>query len=482
MNVPLESSLRQPDPADSAALRADPLADATIARILGRGRAGGPDVALIALVNREIARWESNADLDGWRASPDVPADMAAALQDYVATARALPAWADTDKIARAEQLFMDVGLASCTLLFCASLPQCYVIPDLASVLHVAGQLEQHTDYRVRATAAMIFPVMLRGGLTAADGGGVAQALKVRLIHATIRHLVLRGDPADAMVAPRRLKALLPQGAGMHQLLYAHGWDIDRRGLPCNQEELAYTLLTFNYVFLQGLRRLGAAPGVTSADEEAYLHAWNVLGHVLGIERALMADTMAEAQQKFEAIQATARAQAQSLAPQTPDPRQALAAGLVGALQHYIPVRNLKPFPVLLTRRLIGKAAARDLGLDGHVSRRARFAFALGVCLVRTVDALGRLAAPDFSIARLVTRILGYRMASALLLDQTRPLKLPDALLGDVDRAVRGWQVDARAPRWMNAIERRFTGRARAPATPDIPVESADVEPHAADT
>ncbi|HAV36684.1 MAG TPA: DUF2236 domain-containing protein, partial [Massilia sp.] len=91
------------------------------------------------------------------------------------------------------------MSVLSCTLLFCASLPECYVPVDLASVLHSAGQLERHTDYRVRATAAMIFPVMLRGGLTAPDGGGVAQVLKVRLIHATIRHLIMRGHPAAAV-------------------------------------------------------------------------------------------------------------------------------------------------------------------------------------------------------------------------------------------------------------------------------------------
>ena len=65
--------------------------------------------------------------------------------------------------------------MLSCTLLFCASLPECYVLPDLAEVLHTTGQLEQRTDWRIRSTAAMIFPVMMRGGLTTPAGGGVAR-------------------------------------------------------------------------------------------------------------------------------------------------------------------------------------------------------------------------------------------------------------------------------------------------------------------
>lgn len=454
-----EPGLTEPGLADNPAMRADPLADATIARILGPGQPGGPDAHVLAALNGEIARWQLNGDLDGWRASPGLPDGMGAALEDYVARARVLPDWADAAAIDRAETLFMEMSMASCTLLFCASLPQCYVLPDLAAVLHAAGELEQHTDYRVRATAAMIFPVMMRGGLTDPTGGGVAQALKVRLIHAMIRHLVLRGDVAEALVAPRRLKPLLVKGTTMPQVLYAHGWDIDRVGLPCNQDELAYTLLTFNYVFLQGLRRLGL--GLAADDERAYLHAWNVLGHVLGIERALMTESMTEAAARFAAAQARGRAQVKKT-----DPRPALAAALVATMGRYMPLRLFKPFPVLLTRHLIGKDAARDLGLEGRVSLVARAAFVLLFGLVRCIDAVGRRLCAGFSISRLVTRIVGYRLTARLLMDETRPLKLPQALLGQVGDALQGWQSDAAAPRWMNALERRFTGRgATASAT-----------------
>lgn len=439
--------------AGAPVLRADPLADDTIAAILGPRMDGGPDMATIDLLNGQIAGWQANADLDGWRAHADVPGDIAAALEAYVKAASVLPGWADPARIARAETLFTDLSMTSCTLLFCASLPQCYVVPDLAAVLHVAGQLEQHTDYRVRSTAAMIFPVMMRGGLTAPTGGGLAQALKVRLIHATIRHLILRGAPAGAPAAAgHAIEPLAPQGPSMQQALYAHGWDTARLGLPCNQEELAYTLLTFSYVFLDGLRRLGI--GLAAADEEAYLHAWNVLGHVIGIERGLMADTMAQAQALFEAIQARSRPSARR-----PDPRPALGQALVAAVRAYIPTGLLKPIPLLLTRYLCGRQASRDLGLEGPVGWASRLAFALIMAALRGIDWLGRRVHPGFSLSRLATRILGYHLTVKLLMDQTRPLKLPAALLNQVDTVVRAWHDDARAPRWMNAAERRLTGR-----------------------
>lgn len=444
--------------------RADPLADDAIARILC-GDMSRWDA--IGIVNREIASWQTNGALAGWRASAATPAHIAEALEDFVREARALPGWAGADQIGQAENVFVEMSMLSCTLLFCASLPECYVPVDLASVLHTAGQLEQHTDYRVRSTAAMIFPVMLRGGLTAPDGGGVAQVLKVRLIHATIRHLIMRGHPGLAMAggeAAGLREALQPEGRSLHHTLYARGWDVQSHGLPCNQEELAYTLLTFHYVFLRSLRRLGLA--LTPGEEAAYLHGWNVVGHLLGIEESLLADDMDGAAELFERLQARSRQAATpgALPWGAPDPRPALAAALMRAMQAEIPARLLKPFPVLLTRYLCGRRNARELGLDGQVSIVSRTLFVLSMLLVRGVDALGRRVRPGFSISRLCTRILGYRLTVKLLMDQTRPLKLPGALLNQVDHAVHGWQHDPKAPQWMNALEARLRPAVPAPA------------------
>jgi hypothetical protein len=461
-------------------LRADPLADDTIARILGPWGEGTPALSrwdAIAVVNRELAGWETNGALDGWTAGPETPAPIAAALEDYVRQARRLPAWVDAGKVGCAESVFVDMSMLSCTLLFCASLPECYVPVDLASVLHTAGQLERHTDYRVRSTAAMIFPVMLRGGLLDAGGGGVAQVLKVRLIHATIRHLIVRGNPGEALEHGAAVPALLPEGDGLYQTLFARGWDVNANGLPCNQQELAYTLLTFHYVFLRSLRRLGL--GLTKEEEGAYLHAWNVVGHLLGIEPGLLVETMDDAETLFARLQRDGRAIAAArYAPATrkvgaalyarsTDPRPALAHALMRAMQAEIPLRFLKPFPVLLTRYLCGGETASDLGLDGRVSLRvsllSRALFALGMGVTRAVDTVARVVRPGFSIARLATRILGYRLTVRFLMDQTRPLKLPDALLRQVAGAVNDWDVDPQAPRWMNSIERRFRPDAAPP-------------------
>ncbi|MBU0890789.1 MAG: DUF2236 domain-containing protein [Gammaproteobacteria bacterium] len=443
---------------------ADPLADQTIADILGDWPAGdvtadAPQWARIETVNRLFGQWTDNASLVNWTAQGDGVDDaMAEALHRYVQSAQVLPPWADAHKIERAEKLFMDHGALSCILLFCASLPECYVIPDLSSVLHTSGQLEQNAEYRIRSTAAMIFPVMMHGGL-GQRGAGVAQVLKVRLIHATIRNLILHGSPQNAVAQllaggvgriPPQTPLLKGGRQAMFQALYARGWNLQGDGLPCNQEELAYTLLTFGYVFLRSLRRLGI--GLPARDEEAYLHAWNVVGHILGIDQTLMVNTMDEGEALMARMQARGRAE-----PVTPDPRPALGRALMMTMENSLPWKIVKPFPELMTRYLCGRDTASDLGLTQPVPWPSALMFWGVLLLARAIDVVARMVLPRFSIVRTLTRILGYHFMSRVLLSQTRPLQLPTELLNQVDDVVHSWSDDPHAPRWLNRMEDRLT-------------------------
>jgi hypothetical protein len=445
---------------------ADPHADAAIAAVLGEHPRGDDSTwRRVDEVNAVLRSWQDNASVANWRADPALAASgVGAALERYVAAARALPDWALPERIARAERLFMDHGALSVTILFCASLPECYVVPDLAAVLHATGQLEDRAEHRIRTTGAMIFPVMMRGGLTTPGGSGIAQVMKVRLIHATVRHLVLRGSPegavarlrsandeAAARIAP--LAAIKPSDS-MHKALFVHGWDLARSAVPNNQEELAYTLLTFSFVFLRALRRLGIA--FTPEEERDYLHAWNVAGHFLGIRRELMVDTMEEAGILFARMQARGRAD-WARQPGEVDARPSLAAALMDAMKSVIPPGPFQSFPVLLARRLMERQSVRDLRLDGHVSRLSRGLFRLLMGAARGVDALVRVVVPEFSLSRLVTRLVGYRLTCALLMSQTRELAVPATLRPGIRALIGQWGYDAKAPRWLNAVEDRYT-------------------------
>jgi uncharacterized membrane protein len=446
----------RPIPWDAMAKEADPLADRTVTALVGEwpadGRPPAAGLARLGQATRLMAGWTTNASLAGWApAGPGIDPEVVRALQAYLAEGRETPAWMRPADVESAEATFMDYGPLSCTLLFCASLPECYLLPQLSEVLHIAGQLEQRTEHRIRQTAAMVFPVMLRGGLTRPEGAGVAQVLKVRLIHATIRHLILHGAPVQAA----QCVAATPcaPGASMHEAMLAHGWNTEVQGQPCNQTELAYTLLTFSYVFLRGLRQLGL--GLPAAQEQAYLHAWNVVGHVLGIREDLLAHTMEDAQAMFGQLQARARA-----TPVVADVRPPLGRALMDAMAHSIGVPVLRSLPVPMTRWLVGRATANTIGVNQRVGLPTLLLFQAGRLAILGFDRLVRLAIPDFSITRMVTRVVGYHFLSRFLMDQTRPLALPEELLNPMRSTVAGWRTDRRAPRWVNRLEARLTRKA----------------------
>jgi hypothetical protein len=429
----------------------DALADATVAALMP---ATDPlDTTKLREASQLMAGWTTNGSLPLWPATP-MPGqntESVAALQGYLAQGALLPGWADPEKVARAEQLFMEHGPLSCALLFCTSLPECYVLPHLAEVLHIAGQLEAHTEHRIRQTAAMVFPVMMRGGLLSPAGSGVAQVLKVRLIHATIRHLILRGEPSKVSGPVARAPSEAPR-AGLYDSLMAHGWDPERQGMPCSQVELAYTLLTFGYCFLEGMRRLGQR--LPEEDEEACLHAWNVMGHVLGIQRELMADTMAEARQLFQDIRQRALSHRAD-----PDPRPPLGRALMQTMGKAIELPVIRHLPVPLTQWLIGPDTARKIGISENVPWLMQAVFRIGLTLTLGVDSVVRLVAPKFSFSRMFTRIIGYHVLTRFLMDQTRALNLPSHLQWPLQETIAAWSDDPHAPDWINHLENRFTTR-----------------------
>jgi hypothetical protein len=396
----------------------DPMADRTVIRLLELD-------PTLAEVNTLLAR----LDDDPARSRlPDSP--IGRVLGEYLEATGTLPDWADPRQIAVAETLFVDHGLLAVVCLFCASLPECYVLEHEAEVLHLAGQLERHVHRRIRETGRMVFPVMDRGGL-GPGGQGVRNIQKVRLIHATIRQLIQhRHEPRFA-------------GGPLWNHLAQAPWD-PKRGVPINQEQLAYTLLTFGYVFVRSWPACGVR--VSPEQERAYLHIWNVAGHVIGMERELMVHTMEDAAALFARIQLRCR-----MPPDRAATGRALASALVTFMETTIPARPFKPFAPLTCRALLGDATADLLAIDRHVSWPARMAFGLTVRTLRLVEAALRAINSQASPLRLLYRVLARHFLRDYLLSQTRPLVLRPELEGE-DRHQWGWL------RW---VERRL-----APAAP----------------
>lgn len=423
---------------DSAA---DQALSALLARLPGDG---APALHQAFGMLRQVT---DNGALASLKHAPGEP--LAAAL----AACDVLPPWADQAQITRAEHLFHEGGVMSCVLFFCASLPEVYAAPDIASLLHVTGNLEQATEQRIRATSAMILSVLMPGGLSKPGGAGRSKVFKARFVHAAMRHLFLRGD--SAALAGQRIVVPPLDGAATpspFERAWRHGWDVARDGVPCNQEEQAYTLLTFGYVYLRSLRRLGL--GLPRTDEQAYLHLWNVVGSLLGIGDALLANTMDDAAALFERLQRRAILRATGH-----DARPQLGGALVDTIEKSVAHPWLRPACALLVRHLCSDATARQLGLHRRYSRPARLIFGAALAAVRLADKVLRRVRPRFSLVRFALRIAGYRLVHAVLTDMRNPIDLPDAVRQEVNAMLDAWSSDDDAPQWLNHVEHYLTTR-----------------------
>jgi hypothetical protein len=196
--------------------------------------------------------------------------------------------------------------------------------------------------------------------------------------------------------------------------------------------------------------------GLAREDEQAYLHAWNVMGHVLGIQTERMPHQMDDAASSFAQMQAYARRSSPS-----PDVRPALGQALIQAMSKSIALPIIRNLPVPMTQWLVGSQTAFEIGLAKHASWLTRTMFGVLRLLVTLIDAFGRLFSRKFSISRTITRIMGYHLLTQLLMSQTRPLALPDEVLKDLHHTVAAWGDDPKAHAWLNKFEDRCTSRGK---------------------
>jgi len=298
----------------------DPPADAVAVDMVIRG-----DYALFADLVRQHKVWEADGE-----PSLQLPDDVRRYLKD----SSTLPSWLKPEVVRHGEEFFLLYGVSSATLLACASLPECYLMRYGTEVLCFTKFLQLDPARRIRETAQMIMSVMCPGGLVARSGVGIGvrSTQKVRVMHATIRCMIARdpGTPAN------------PSDVSLQQ----------KMGAPINQEDLAFTLMTFSYVAIRGFKRLGVP--MTRRQQDAYVHCWNVVGFLMGVNEELLPDGFDEAEILYNAI--VKRQAGQSAAGQR------LTKALMDLLERLMPP-GLKSLPTELTRRLVGPDTADLLAL-----------------------------------------------------------------------------------------------------------------------
>jgi len=269
----------------------------------------------------------------------DIPSYLAEYLQDT-----ADPGDPNPDALRLAEEVLTSHGIIAFTILACVSLPECYVDRLGVPVLWATQKLNTHVHRRTLETSRFVMGVMSPGGLER-EGKGVQAAQKVRLMHASIRHLILHTSDEELAAG---------QAPDIANVFLSHQWR-DELGEPLNQEDLAYTLQTFGWVTVRSLRKLDC--GLTPDQEEAVIHLWNATGRLMGIRHDLLPHDVGDAEALFEAIKTRVKG--------TSEEGRSLTAAVLNYAESHIPapLHHYRHVPRMLTRYLVSEETAEMLGV-----------------------------------------------------------------------------------------------------------------------
>jgi hypothetical protein len=185
-----------------------------------------------------------------------------------------VPPWVDWEALDRGGELLMRAGPFGGMVLGAKSLVHGYLSPGGNKPLVFSGRLTEQAGRRLNETSRFVQAVCRPGGMRRGSDG-FKITVKVRLMHAQVRRMILRSGR----------------------------WDEATWGAPINQHDMSATSLLFSLSVLEGLRMLGLQ--ITPDESERYIQLWRYVGRLIGGEPDLVPGSELEAWQLAELIGAT---------------------------------------------------------------------------------------------------------------------------------------------------------------------------------
>lgn len=227
----------------------DAEADPLVASLLDRGD--------VPKVNELLRTWKKNGQ--------PLPDGLPADLRDFMERARQLPSWADRGKLEAAVQFNEKRGLYLGVLYGFASGMMSTVIPKEALAVYYSKG-GANMKRRISRTAKLGYDVGSRNAYQP-DGEMMVTAVKTRLVHAAVRHLLPK-SPHWTHMAPE--------------------------DVPISQRDM---MVTWHSLPTTAMRILREWKVPIAPDESAgFLHSWQVSAHMLGIEDQYIPATWDEAE------------------------------------------------------------------------------------------------------------------------------------------------------------------------------------------
>lgn len=228
-------------------LMGDPLADAAVADMAAYP--GGQH----ALLNRVLE--------EGIGAVPDAPESWKALFRQ----ADHVPYWVNWKVMNQASRVFLNAGVLGMFTLCCYVTPHFYCLSTGNKALSYSGDLFKRAPRRGRETARFVIETCVPNNLQR-EADGFKVSLRVRLIHAHARAMILRTGK----------------------------WDMEKWGMPISQHYMAAMNAQLSMGWIEGLRKLGFR--LNAAEKESIIQLWRYSAYLSGIDSELQFATFEEAQ------------------------------------------------------------------------------------------------------------------------------------------------------------------------------------------
>ena len=163
-------------------------------------------------------------------------------------------------------EIWKEKGMKFIFILMFRSLPYTYMAEKPANVLKMTKLLIEHPERRIFETAQFVFDVMDKNWWEP-DKRGILTALKVRIMHAAMRHIILDHKEGEK---------------------WNEAW-----GKPINQEDIVATNQVFSLEFFKGMSMLGDT--LNPQEQQAWFHTWKTIGRIMGVQDELICKDLNEA-------------------------------------------------------------------------------------------------------------------------------------------------------------------------------------------
>ena len=140
---------------------------------------------------------------------------------------------------------------------------------NISKSFFITGRIRDQGVRRLKQNNRHLIEIFMPGGLER-YGDGWRLSVRIRMVHAQIRHL----------------------------LKHSEDWDTDAWGLPLSAAHLGFALTAFSARLLRHMKNLGAA--YDDDERKSFMKAWRYSGYLMGIPETILFRDEADALRLFE--------------------------------------------------------------------------------------------------------------------------------------------------------------------------------------